>query len=173
MRFDRRPERFDIDRAAAAALDEAWARITMNADARPLDLVVKGHVVHVPRAAHGAARFTFHELCGQPLGAIDYLRIAHEFHTLVLAHVPVMEYEQRNEAKRFIALIDTLYDHAVKLVASAAAAPHELYRADQGYEAAEFERTASRLVEMGSQSYLALPHGRHGGADRGGKIVDT
>ena len=95
-----------------------------------------------------------------PLGAIDYLRLAHEYPAIVLDRVPVMTYAQRNEAQRFIALIDTLYDNAVKLVASAAAEPSELYRADEGYEVQEFLRTASRLIEMGSQEYLALPHGR-------------
>jgi len=113
----------------------------------------------VPRAAHGVARFSFAELCARPLGAIDYLRLAHDFHAIVLDHVPVMDWPQRNEAKRFIALIDTLYDHAVKLVASAAAEPVELYRATDGYEVLEFHRTASRLIEMGSQDYLALAHG--------------
>ncbi len=121
---------------------------------------MKGHIVHVPRAAMGVARFRFTQLCERPLGAVDYLRLAHEYHAIVLDRVPVMTYAQRNEAKRFIALIDTLYDNAVKLVASAAAAPADLYRADEGYEALEFRRTASRLIEMGSQDYLALPHGR-------------
>src|SRR5262249_38733388 len=88
-----------------------------------------------------------------------YLRLAHDFHAIVLDRVPVMDFPQRNEAKRFIALIDTLYDNAVKLVASAAAEPMELYRATEGYEAQEFRRTASRLIEMGSRDYLALPHG--------------
>jgi len=148
------------DAAADRALDAAWRRLALGSDGAPVDLVVKGHVLHVPRAAHSAARFTFAELCERPLGAIDYLRLAHEYHALVLDHVPVMTYAQRNEAKRFIALIDTLYDNAVKLVASAAAEPADLYHADDGYEALEFRRTASRLIEMGSQDYLALPHGR-------------
>jgi cell division protein ZapE len=122
--------------------------------------MVKGHHLHVPRAAMGAARFSFHDLCEQPLGAIDYLRIAHEFHTVVIDHVPVMTAANRNEAKRFIALIDTLYDDGVKLVASAAAEPGALYQASDGYEVNEFKRTASRIAEMGSTDYLALPHGR-------------
>ena len=108
----------------------------------------------------GVARFTFHDLCEQPLGAIDYLRIGHEFHTVVLDRIPVMTCADRNAAKRFIALIDTFYDNAVKLVASAQAEPAALYQASEGVEAQEFRRTASRLIEMRSQSYLALPHGR-------------
>ncbi|MEZ5764591.1 MAG: AFG1/ZapE family ATPase [Xanthobacteraceae bacterium] len=118
-----------------------------------------GRKFHVPRAAHGVARFTFAELCETPLGASDYLRLAHEFHTLVLDHIPVMQYEHRNFAKRFITLIDTLYDNGVKLVASADADPITLYRATEGVEMNEFKRTSSRLIEMGSESYLALPHG--------------
>ena len=148
------------DAAADRALDEAWRRLALGYAGEPIDMMVKGHVVHVPRAARGVARFTFAELCERPLGAIDYLRLAREFHAIVLDHVPVMDYPQRNEAKRFIALIDTLYDNAVKLVASAAAEPTALYLATEGYEALEFNRTASRLIEMGSESYLALPHGR-------------
>ena len=162
------------DTAAERALDEAWRRLALGHAGSPVELMVKGRVLHVPRAAHGVARFTFAELCEQPLGAIDYLRLAREFHAIVLDRVPVMDYAQRNEAKRFIALIDTLYDNAVKLVASAAAEPMDLYRADEGYEAQEFHRTASRLIEMGSQDYLALPHGRR--ADVSGStegIVET
>ena len=82
--------------------------------------------MEVPRTAAGAARFTFGELCEQPLGAADYLRIAHEFHTLVIDRIPVMDFPQRNAAKRFIILVDTLYDLTVKLVASADAEPEAL-----------------------------------------------
>jgi cell division protein ZapE len=148
------------DEAATLALDAAWKRITGGRQAHPIELTVKGHLLRVPLAAMGAARFSFHDLCEQPLGAIDYLRIAHEFHTIVIDRVPVMTYANRNEAKRFIALIDTLYDAGVKLLASAAAKPVALYQGTEGYEASEFKRTASRLIEMGSTEYLALPHGR-------------
>jgi cell division protein ZapE len=148
------------DDAATRSLDAAWRRITGGQQVHPIELTVKGHVLRVPCAAMGAARFGFHDLCEQPLGAIDYLRIAHEFHTIVIDWVPVMTYANRNEAKRFIALIDTIYDAGVKLLASAAAAPAALYEGTDGYEADEFKRTASRLMEMGSTAYLALPHGR-------------
>src|SRR5207247_4479083 len=116
--------------------------------------------VRVPRASMGVARFSFHDLCEQPLAGTDYLKIAHEFHTVVLDHIPIMDYDRRNAAKRFIILIDTLYDNAVKLVASAEAEPDALYAASEGFEAQEFRRTASRLSEMRSEAYLALPHGR-------------
>ena len=96
---------------------------------------MKGHIVRVPKAAMGVARFSFDDLCAQPLAAADYLKIAHEFHTIILDHIPVMDYSRRNEAKRFIILIDTLYDHAVKLLASAQAQPDALYRGTEGYEA--------------------------------------
>jgi cell division protein ZapE len=147
------------DKAADAALDRAWQKLTGGAPDRAQDLMVKGRKVRVPRAAHGVARFTFRELCESPLGASDYLRIAHDFHTVVLDRVPVMRFEHRNFAKRFITLIDTLYDNCVKLVASAEADPVSLYLATEGVEANEFKRTSSRLIEMGSESYLALPHG--------------
>ena len=148
------------DDAATAALDEAWRRLVGSASGVPQELSVKGRRLRVPRAAMGVARFFFHDLCEQPLAAADYLRVAHEFHTLIIDRIPVMGFDERNAAKRFIILIDTLYDHSVKLVASAAAEPDALYQASDGYEANEFKRTASRLIEMRSQSYLALPHGR-------------
>jgi cell division protein ZapE len=147
------------DARADAALDQAWRRLTGGNHSAARDLALKGRTVHVPRAFMGVARFTFHDLCEQPLAAADYLRIAREFHTIVLDHIPAMTYDNRNAAKRFIILIDTLYDMNVKLIASAAAAADALYRSDEGFEAREFKRTASRLIEMGSQSYLARPHG--------------
>jgi cell division protein ZapE len=167
-RTDFRLEKFDnvpvwhvpADATADAALDAAWRSLTGGHDGAAHELVVKGRVLRVSRAAMGVARFSFRDLCEQPLGAIDYLRIAHEFHTVVLDRIPIMTYADRNAAKRFIALIDTFYDNAVKLVASAQAEPAALYQASEGVEAQEFRRAASRLIEMRSRSYLALPHGR-------------
>ena len=162
------------DAKADAALDDAWRRLSGDHAGTPQELTVKGHKVRVPQAAMGVARFSFDDLCAQPLAAGDYLRIAHEFHTIILDHIPVMDQAQRNEAKRFIILIDTLYDHAVKLLASAQAQPDQLYTATEGYEAQEFKRTASRLIEMRSQSYLGLPHGaRPGPVIDAGKIIET
>jgi len=163
------------DRAADAALDEAWRRLTAGHVGEAQDLLVKGRAVHVPCAAMGVARFTFHDLCQQPVAAADYLKIAHEFHTIMIDHIPVMDYERRDEAKRFIILIDTLYDNAIKLIASAEAEPDALYRASDGFEAYEFNRTASRLIEMRSQAYLALPHGHGHGLASGSAegLVET
>jgi cell division protein ZapE len=148
------------DRAAEAALEQAWQRLTAGHAGEPQDLLVKGHTIRIPRATMGVAWFSFEDLCQQPLAAADYLKIAREYHTVLLERVVVMDYERRNEAKRFIILIDTFYDNAVKLIASAEAEPDALYRADEGFEASEFKRTASRLIEMRSEAYLALPHGR-------------
>jgi cell division protein ZapE len=145
---------------AAAAMDETWRRLAGGHHGAAHELPIKGRVIRVPCAAMGAARFSFADLCGQPLGPADYLKIAHEFHSVLIDRIPVMDFDRRNEAKRFIILIDTLYDQAVKLLASAEAEPDALYRASEGFEALEFKRTASRLIEMRSQTYLALPHGR-------------
>ena len=147
------------DRAADAALDKAWQKMTGSAPCKSRDISIKGRILHVPCSAHGVARFSFADICEKPLAASDYLRLAHDYHTILIDHIPVMDYAERNAAKRFIALIDTLYDNAVKLMASAAADPVSLYQASEGIEANEFKRTSSRLIEMGSESYLALPHG--------------
>ena len=163
------------DRAADAALDKAWAKMTGNAPCKPRDIPIKGRVLHVPCASHGVARFSFRDLCEMPLAASDYLRLAHDYHTIIIDHIPVMDYAERNAAKRFIALIDTLYDNAVKLMASAEADPVSLYLATEGYEASEFKRTSSRLIEMGSESYLARPHGHRDSAASGSStgLVET
>jgi len=160
---------------AAAELDRAWRQLTRGHKGEAQELPLKGRTVRVPHAAMGVARFSFTDLCEKPLAAADYLRIAHEYHTIILDHIPVMNFDKRNEAKRFIILIDTLYDLNVKLIASADAEPDALYRGDEGFEAQEFRRTASRLIEMRSQAYLAQPHGaahsRISGASTG--IVET
>jgi cell division protein ZapE len=163
------------DAAATAALDQAWVRMTGNARCKPRDISIKGRILHVPCSADGVARFSFEDLCEKPLAASDYLRLARDYHTIIIDRIPVMDYPDRNAAKRFIALIDTLYDNAVKLMASAEADPLTLYRATEGSEANEFKRTASRLIEMSSESYLALPHGHKDSAASGSStgLVET
>ena len=110
--------------------------------------------IEVREAANGVARFTFDDLCARPLGARDYLKIARAYHTVIVSDIPVMSPQTRNEAKRFINLIDTFYDQKVRLVASAAAPPHGLWTGTSGHEAHEFRRTASRLIEMQSSEYV-------------------
>jgi cell division protein ZapE len=150
-----------------AALTRAFRSLTGRDQGKPLTLTVKGHPVEVPQAAGGVARFSFDDLCSKPLGAADYLAVAEQFHTVILENIPTMTVERRNEAKRFIMLVDAFYDAHVKLLASAEAEAPELYRADSGREAFEFDRTVSRLIEMRSEEYLSLPHGRADSADRG------
>jgi len=147
------------DRVADAALDKAWVKMTGNAKCKPRDISLKGRVLHVPCSADGVARFSFAEICEKPLAASDYLRLARDYHTIMIDRIPVMDYADRNAAKRFIALIDTFYDNAVKLMASAESDPLSLYVAADDEVANEFKRTSSRLIEMSSESYLALPHG--------------
>jgi cell division protein ZapE len=154
-------------READAALDQAWIKLTGNAIGRPREIPIKGRVLRVPCSAQGVARFFFSELCEQPLAASDYLRLAHDYHTIMIDRIPAMDQSRRNAAKRFITLIDALYDNAVKLMASAEADPMSLYVATDGQEANEFKRTSSRLIEMSSESYLALPHGRKDSAASG------
>lgn len=142
------------DATADRTLDEAWEAMTHGAPTAGTTLTVKGRQVVVPAAAGAAARFSFADLCEKPLGARDYLAIAGRFSTLFIDHVPVLGEGRRNEAKRFILLIDTLYDHHLRLVVSAAAQPPQLYTAKRGNEVFEFERTASRLIEMQSRDWL-------------------
>ena len=144
------------DARADRALDAAFAELTGSVAPRPETLVVMGRKLTVPLAAEGVARFDFDALCGTALGAGDYLALATHFHTLILDAIPLLSPANYDVARRFITLIDTLYDHRVKLVASAAAMPDQLYR--QGENAKMFERTASRLDEMQSEDWQALPH---------------
>ena len=163
------------DAKAEATLDKGWALMTGGSPCRPRDIAVKGHTLRVPCSSHGVARFSFADLCEQPLGASDYLGLARDYHTLIIDRIPVMEDADRNAAKRFIALIDTLYDNGVKLMASSDTDPLSLYRATEGFEAHEFKRTSSRLIEMGSESYLAQAHGRGNSAAGGSStgLVET
>lgn len=142
--------------AASRTLRKVFEDLTGGADAQPEELTVKGRAVPVPRAARGVACFTFAALCGEALGAEDYITISQRYHTLVLDGVPRLTEDKRNEAKRFMTLIDTLYEYKVKLVMAADAAPHDLYRGPT--HAFEFERTISRLMEMQSNDYLASQH---------------
>ena len=144
------------DGRAERALDAAFLDLTGVAHGKPDSLGLLGRSIAVPQAARGVARFDFDALCGRPLGPADYLAVATHFHTRVLDAIPRLGPENFDRARRFITLIDALYEHRCKLVASAEAPPDLLY--ERGENAAMFERTASRLTEMQSQDYLALPH---------------
>lgn len=156
------------DEAASAALSAAFFRLTDyppedRAHVPTLDLALGGgRTLHVPKALKGVAVFSFKRLCAEARGASDYLAVARHFHTVIIVGIPRMGPENRNEAARFVTLIDALYEYKVKLLASAAAMPDALYVAGDG--AFEFERTASRLAEMQSDDYLALGHGQQDAA---------
>ncbi len=136
-----------------AGLDLAWA--ALNGEAHPVacDIEVKGRTLHFEICSNGALRESFTKLCGSALGPGDYLAIAARFHTVFIDGIPKLTQTNRNEAKRFVTLIDALYEHRVKLFASAEGIPSELY--PQGDGSFEFARTASRLIEMQSEDYLA------------------
>ena len=148
---------------ATAALSKAFFQLTdypvedrAKVPAEELD-VGGGRTMHVPKSLKGVAVFSFKRLCGEARGAADYLAIAQRFHTVIIVGIPVMTKEMRNEAARFVTLIDALYEHKVKLLAAADAEPTALY--PQGDGSFEFQRTASRLEEMRSAGYLAEGHG--------------
>ena len=149
--------------AATAQVREAFFRLTdyspedsAHVPSAELD-VGGGRLLHVPKSFKGVAVFSFRKLCAEARGAADYLAIARAYHTVIIVGIPQMGPDQRNEAARFVTLIDALYEHKVKLLATAAAAPEALY--DQGDGRFEFERTISRLIEMQSADYLAAGHG--------------
>jgi cell division protein ZapE len=160
---------------ADGALDAAFLALTGHERGEPVEIELLGRVLHVPQAAGGVARFDFDGLCRRPLGSADYLEIADKFHTVLIDRIPVMGSSERNEARRFITLVEALYDMRVKLVVSAAAEPEGLLAGADGAEAFEFARAASRLFEMRSADYLALPHGRETGSRSGdlGGIAET
>jgi cell division protein ZapE len=147
-----------LGETAAQAVKEAFGWLTDNARVRSEQVPVKGRFIDVPRTAKGVAWFGFDELCGRPLGAADYLALAIQFQTVFVSDVPLLGEDNRNEAKRFMIFVDALYDNKTKLVISAAAPPDKLYT--RGGVAFEFERTASRLYEMQSESYWAMPRGQ-------------
>ena len=142
--------------AADDAMDHVFARLTDGEIPRQDVLHIQGRKLTVPLAAAGTARFDFQALCAEALGAGDYLCLATHYHTLLIDGIPRLSPDNFDEARRFVTLVDALYEHRVKLYASAAAYPDGLYRSGEG--AAIFERTASRLEEMQSGTYLALPH---------------
>ena len=147
---------------ATAELSAAFFRLTdfaveNRAKVPSEDLTVQGRVLHVPKALKGVAVFSFKRLCGEARGAADYLAVARRYHTVILVGVPVLGPENRNEAARFVSLIDALYEHKVKLLAAADAEPNALYPSGDGRF--EFQRTVSRLEEMRSEEYLGLAHG--------------
>lgn len=160
-----------VNDASRKALTAAFTRLTGLWKGQPLEIDVKGRKLIVPQAARGVARFTFDELCDRPLGSLDYLHIAHQFHTVIVDDIPRLVPQRRAAARRFIALIDTLYDARVGLIASAEAEPDELY--PKGDEAFLFERTVSRLMEMRSADYLASRMERIDATQRGDVAATT
>ena len=140
--------------AATRALDTAFEALTDGAEASPARLTVKGRTVPVPLAARGVARFHFDDLCREALAAADYIAIANAYRTVLIDGIPRLKPEEKSAPKRFTILIDTLYERKVKLLASAAGAPQDIYRGRA--HAMEFQRTVSRLMEMQSQQYLEL-----------------
>lgn len=140
------------DAAAKAAIDEIWLKLTGREEGQRGEVFCNGRTIAVPQADDGVARFQFEDLCSQPLAGADYLAIAKAYPTILLESIPLLTPDRRNEARRFITLIDSLYDARTFLVVSAAAEPHRLYPKGDGAEL--FERTASRLIEMRSEGYL-------------------
>ena len=145
-----------LGRDSEAALDDAFNRLTAGATAVTERLLVQGRTVEVPFTASGVARFTFANLCGTPLGAADYLAIAKRFHTVILSNIPYLPPTRRNESKRFLILIDALFEHNVNLVCSAAVEADALY--PEGDGASAFQRAVSRLLEMQGDAYIGMDH---------------
>ena len=158
--------------AAREALTSTFAALTGRDKGKPASIQILGRTLAVPEARGAVARFSFADLCSKPLGAQDYLAIARAYRSVIVDDIPVLTASQRNEAKRFIIMIDAFYEAHTKLFASADAEPARLFEADEGREAFEFQRTVSRLNEMQSADYMALPPGYGAPIDEAA-IVDT
>jgi cell division protein ZapE len=137
-------------------MEAAWEAVTGSAESGPCDIKVKGRRLRLAACAGGAMRDSFVNLCAKAHGPADYLAIAERFHTVFIDHIPELDSSKRNEAKRFVTLIDALYERQVKLFASAAVGPDKIYPSGDG--SFQFARTISRLLEMQAQDYLAQPH---------------
>ena len=147
---------YPVNARTQKELNDTFIALTSNEKPYMMDLEVQGRSLHVPEVFGGIAKLSFNELCSKALGASDYIAIAQHFHTVLLSGIPKLTPEKRNEAKRFITLIDTLYEHKVKLICTADDRPEKLYTEGDG--AFEFGRTVSRLVEMQSERYLSTNH---------------
>ena len=150
-----------LDERSESALELAFARLTEGAAAMPQTVEVNGRQVRSPLAAVGVARFSFAQLCGTALGPSDYLELAGRYHTLVLSDIPLLSPANKDEARRFVTLIDALYERKVTLICSAAAPPESLY--PEGIGAFEFQRTVSRLMEMQAEDYVMREWVEEGG----------
>ncbi len=146
-----------IDERTDMAMDASWTQALHGRKAQPVDIPMKGRSIHVPLAVDRMARFSFADLCEKPLGAADFLAIAKRFDTIFVDRIPLLGPEKRNQTKRFIILVDTLYDHGVRLSCVRRRHARRLLLVERrGTEGFEFDRTVSRLFEMRSSEYLAL-----------------
>ncbi len=150
-----------LDAANTMLFENAWSDAVAGRVARPDSISFRGRQITVPYAAGRTARFSFSDLCEAPLSAADYLEIGSRYDTIFLEGIPLLSPAKRNETKRFINLIDTLYDRRIALFASAVAAPEDILTVRKGNEGFEFDRTVSRLFEMGSQEYRSENHQHH------------
>ncbi len=144
-----------LDEKADQTMASVWNLLTDYSDPEAQTIALKGRSLQIPSAANGVARFHFDQLCRQPRGVVDYMAIAKKYQTVMIDGIPILQADQRNEAKRFILLVDILYDNHCNLIVSADGPPDEIYKANGVTEAFEFERTISRLIEMQSKQYNA------------------
>ena len=154
--LDMRVYQYPLDKQAEVFMDQYFEKLCDGHVPEVENLNIHGRVLRI-LAYSGVARKNFSELCGQPLGAADFLTLANRYHTMIIDKIPKMNEAMENEARRFVTLIDALYEAKVNLICSAEVRPQELYVKGKG--AFEFERLVSRLMEMQSIDYLALPHG--------------